>query len=293
MKDIKLPYECIPCLAKQFVRVASRATDDHTIQTNIISKGLSHLSEELDKSYAPYITGNIYKYVRELTGVQDPYKAEKEEFNQIALELIDQFQLEDGIQSSAYPLDTAIRLSIAGNIIDFGLSRELDRTDVHDSIHMSLEQDIFGTESSEFEQVVKSSKKILFLADNAGETAFDTLLLKHLPMEKIRYVVKGGPCVNDATYEDAAAVGIHELVKIIDNGAAYQGTLLDVCSQEFIKEFEEADLIISKGQANFESLYNCQNKKIFFLLRAKCQVIADSIGCAKDDFVLLDNQNMV
>lgn len=292
MIERKLPYECIPCLANQFVRLANKVTEDQDIQIDIISKGLSHLSEELNKSYAPFITGNIYEYVKQITGINDPYEDEKSEFNNIALNLIDDLNLRRCIQINSDPLDTAIRLSIAGNIIDFSLGRELGKNDVHNSIEQSLKQHLFGTKTSEFREILNTSKKILFLADNAGETAFDKLLLEHLPRDKVTYVVKGGPCVNDATYEDAIAVGIESFVTVIDNGAAYQGTMLDVCSETFRKAFEESDLIISKGQANFETLYNLQDKKILFLLRAKCQVIADIIGCEKDAFVLLDNQNM-
>lgn len=289
---MKLPYECIPCLANQFVRLANKVTTDQSTQINIISKGLSHLSQELDKAYAPYITGNIYEYVKQLTGIHDPYKEEKSEFNNIALGLINDLNLKSCIQTSKAPLDTAIRLSIAGNIIDFSLGRELGKGDVHSSIDQSLKQPLFGEATSQFSEVLKSASKILFLADNAGETAFDKLLLEHLPKDKVKYVVKGGPCVNDATYDDAIAVGIDALVTVIDNGAAYQGTLLDVCSNAFRKEVEEADLIIAKGQANFETLYDFQDKRIFFLLRAKCRIIADTIGCKKDDFVLLDNKKM-
>lgn len=287
---MNLPYECIPCLTNQFIRLADKVTDDQNLKLDIISTGLSHLSEELNGSYAPYITGNIYKYVKELVDISDPYKEEKATFNQMALYLINHLDLRNRIEMSCNPLDTAIRLSIAGNIIDFSLGRELGEIDVHSSIEDSLTQPLFGSTSTDMGEAIKSAKKILFLADNAGETAFDKLLLEYLPSNKVTYVVKGGPCVNDATYEDALAVGIDSLVSIIDNGAAYQGTMLTVCSDTFKETFEEADLIISKGQANFETLSDCKDKRIFFLLRAKCQIIANTIGCEKDAFVLLDNQ---
>ena len=126
----------------------------------------------------------------------------------------------------------------------------------------------------------------MYIGDNSGEIIFDKFLLENLPLSKVTYVVKGGPIVNDATMEDAISTGLVDLVKVIDNGHSAQGTILKDCSSAFINEFDKADLIISKGQANFETLSSIEDKTIFYLLRAKCSSVAHAIGCNRMDYVL-------
>jgi len=126
----------------------------------------------------------------------------------------------------------------------------------------------------------------MYIADNSGEIIFDKFLLENLPVNKVTYVVKGGPIVNDATMDDAISTGVADLVKVIDNGHSAQGIILKDCSSAFNNEFNKADIIISKGQANFETLSDIKDKTIFYLLRAKCSSIASEIGCNRMDYVL-------
>jgi len=170
--------------------------------------------------------------------------------------------------------------------MDFSVGLKLESSDILKSVEDSVKHQIFGTGSTALKEAVEKAKKIMFIADNSGEIIFDKFLLQQLPMDKVTYVVKGGPIVNDATMEDAISTGVSDLVRVIDNGHCAQGTLLEACSEEFIKEFKEADLIISKGQANYETLSDVKDKKIFYLLRAKCKSVADAIGCKQMDYVL-------
>jgi uncharacterized protein with ATP-grasp and redox domains len=126
----------------------------------------------------------------------------------------------------------------------------------------------------------------MYIGDNSGEIIFDKFLIENLPAHKVTYVVKGGPIVNDATMDDAISTGIVDLVKVIDNGHFAQGTILKDCSSTFKNAFNKADLVISKGQANFETLSDIKDKAIFFLLRAKCNSVASAIGCNRMDYVL-------
>ena len=284
---MKIEYDCLPCLTKQTIRLAKRVSTSESTQKQIIKYGLKAISDHAFLESAPYITGLIYTYSKNLTGISDPYSAEKEEFNNIAEKLITKMNLKDMIRKSNNPFDTAVRLSIAGNIIDFSLGIDLEENGVRSSINASLEAELFGSSSPEILNRAQKAKKILFIADNAGEIVFDKLMIEEMPTDKITYVVKGGPIVNDATLKDAQSVGMTELVRVIDNGAAVQGTILKMCSKSFIDEFNEADLIISKGQANYETLSDIKNKEIFYLLRAKCHCIALDIGCNKGDFVIL------
>lgn len=280
---------CIPCLKKSFVRLAEKVTHDTTQQTRIITEGLNIMDEVGINTSSPYITGRLYNFIRTYIGNNDPYQKEKDETNQIAMNIIKALNLESFKKEDQDELETALRLSIAGNIIDFGVGYDIDESTIQTSVDDSLIRPLFGDSVSAFRLAVEEAKNILVLADNAGEIAFDKLLINQLPKNKVTYVVKGGPCVNDATMSDAEAVSMTDLVPVIENGAAYQGTILELCSHDFRQVFDQADLIISKGQANFETLSHVKDKTVFHLMRAKCPVIAKAAGCDTGAFVLLNN----
>ena len=288
---MNIKYDCLPCVTRQLIKLATKVTDDDLIQKEIITQGLKVISTENFNASAPYITGLIYDIAKRESGISDPYLDEKNEFNQIAEVLIRDLALREKIMESSNPIDTALRLSIAGNIIDFSLGIDVDENGVRASIDQSLKAKLHGVTTSDLTDAIAKAEHILFIGDNAGEIVFDKLLIELLPLKKIKYVVKGGPIVNDATLKDAINVHMDDLVSIVDTGVAIQGVELSTCSPDFIKLFNEADLIISKGQANFESLSNEKNKNIFFLLRAKCRTISNEIGCEKGAFVLLNPFN--
>jgi uncharacterized protein with ATP-grasp and redox domains len=141
-----------------------------------------------------------------------------------------------------------------------------------------------GFSADALRSALKQSDSILYLADNAGETVFDRVLIETLGFP-VSYVVKAAPIINDATRKDAVAAGIDRVANIIDNGSGAPGTLLDQCSKLFCTQFAEADLIIAKGQANYESLSN-SSAPIFFLLQAKCNVIARDLWVVEGGTIL-------
>lgn len=286
---MKIKNECITCLARQSVDVAELMTDNKKLQEDIIKKGLEELSTLSFLETSPEIARRLHTYVRELMENPDPYKALKNEYNVIAGDLVESLALEEKVKMSEAPFDTACRLSLAGNIIDFGLGIDLDKEDVQRSINESLTAQIMGSSSSVLKERVNRAKEIMVIADNSGEIVFDKLLIKELPMEKVTYVVKGGPIVNDATMEDAIDVAMTELVRVIDTGYDVQGTIVEKSSKSFRKSFDSADLIIAKGQANYETLSELEDSRIVFLLRAKCKVIADDLSCAQGAFVIKVN----
>lgn len=283
---MKIKYDCIPCLSKQFITLAERLSEDESIREKIVSYGLDCLRNNRTTQTPPYITGRVYAYARALTGIDDPYEEEKVLYNSIANQLIDEMKLKERILMSPDSFDTAVRLSIAGNIIDFSLGYDVDKALVQESVTLSLKAPLIGSTIQDFKSAINNANKILFLGDNSGEIVFDQLLISLLPKSKTTYVVKGGPIVNDATMEDAKAVNMSSLVPVVSTGSLIQGTLLSDCDEAFIELFNEADLIISKGQANFETLNHLTDKSIFFLLRAKCLSIAKEIGCEQNDFVM-------
>lgn len=175
----------------------------------------------------------------------------------------------------------AVRVAIAGNIIDLGVS---DSYDIHATLSRVLTQPFAINDLSLLRKALSESSAVLFLADNAGETVFDRVLIEELNIP-VTYVVKAAPIINDATYEDAEAAGITQVAELIDNGSQAPGTILEQCSESFIQRFEQADLILAKGQANYESLSE-NSAPTFFLLQVKCNVIARDLGINETDIVL-------
>lgn len=222
----------------------------------------------------PAMAQRIHRRLREITGVVDPYRETKDWQNRIAMELIPELRAE--FESASDPLLMAARLAIAGNVIDMGSYGNLTEADVRQELKQALAAPFFG-EETRFCDAVAEAKSILYLADNAGEIAIDRLLIDQLLPRRITFVVRGSPVLNDATLIDAKMVGLDQIVEIVDNGSDAPGTILSDCNQELRDRFATADLIIAKGQGNFETLSN-EPGNIFFLFKVKCLVIADLVN---------------
>ena len=286
---MRIYLDCISCFVRQALDAARFATDDEQIHKKVVDQVL-RLASDLDMSQSPPVMGqHIHRLVRNLVGSEDPYHGVKKQFNSLALKLYP--DLRKQIISSNDPFETAVRLAIAGNIIDFGIKSSLSEFEVTKTISDSLSGDLEPEQVQNFKNAVMEAEEILYLADNAGEIVFDHMLIEQLPIEKITVVVKGSPVINDATIEDANVVGLSRIVEVIDNGSDGPGTILETCSQDFLDRFEKADLVIAKGQGNYETLSGI-DKNIFFLLKAKCSVLAEDIGCEIGDMILHDNTSI-
>ena len=275
-------YDCIPCFIRQALYAVRLATRDERIHEEVLRCVLRTTSEMDLRKSPPAMAQQIHRLIRRLSSCDDPYKELKDRFNRYALELYP--GLRQRIDNASNPLETALRFAIAGNIIDFGVNNELDRIDLSKTIERALSEPLFG-EIEELYYAITLAKKILYLGDNAGEIVFDRLLIEKLPVDKITFVVKGSPIINDATMDDARATGMTDVVNVIDNGSDAPGTIIEECSDRLKHLFTDADLIIAKGQGNYETLTDV-NKNIFFILKAKCPVIAKHLGCELGSFVV-------
>lgn len=259
-------------------------------QQQILENILEIFPEALKASSAPEISLKIHDVIRQILGEDiDPYRVIKEESNRKALVLYP--QLKEKVESSENRLLTAVELAIAGNVIDYGAKNTLN-------IEQEIER-LFQNEFHDFEKMVfdytqldkaiEAASSILYLGDNAGEIVFDRVLMEEIPMNiDITFAVRGRPVINDALLEDAKACGLDQRAHIISSGSRAPGTILDCCYKEFVNLFNKAELIISKGQGNYEAL--CDVKApIFFLFKAKCPVIADKLGVSVGDIVLTHN----
>jgi hypothetical protein len=203
----------------------------------------------------------------------------------MALDLLPRY--EQRVNSDKNPFATAIRLAIAGNVIDLATRDDVPESELLTVIEKTLAAALPTTTLESLEQAISSASRILFLADNAGEIVFDRPLLNLLPRDKITLAVRGGPILNDATLVEARASGLQDLVSIVDNGSAIPGTWLPDCSEEFQRIYDQADLLISKGQGNFETLWGRTSIPTFFLFRVKCEGIQARVHSPVDTDMLL------
>jgi damage-control phosphatase, subfamily I len=283
---MKTYLECIPCFLRQAIDTVGRISDDEAVHEQVVRKVLCAVSEMDMQESPPVMARRIHRLIRGLTGEIDPFKHAKKASNRFVLKLFPELQKK--IDCSDDPLETAVRLAIAGNIIDLGAKHQMNEVDdetVHKTIEDSLTAPLAADALDDFREAVSQATDILYLGDNAGEIVFDRLLVEQMPREKITFVVRGFPIINDATITDARESGIANIVNVIDNGSDGPGTILKTCSDEFRRRFETADLIIAKGQGNYETLSGAP-KDIFFLLKVKCPVIAGDIGCEVGAMVL-------
>ena len=280
--------DCVPCFVRQVLDSVKMTTDDEQIHEKVLREALC-LASRMDLHQSPpAMAQKIHRFIRELTGVQDPYLQVKDRFNKFALKMYP--DMKERIETSADTLETAVRLAIAGNIIDLGVKSGLAESQVERTITRSLTESLDMEALEEFRNATAQAKDILYLGDNAGEIVFDRLLIEQLPCKNITFVVKAGPIINDATMQDAEMTGLTDTVSVIDNGSDAPGTILQSCSQEFHRRFNEADLVIAKGQGNYETLSDA-DKNIFFVLKAKCPVIARDLGCTVGEMILRKNKS--
>ncbi|MBN3039409.1 MAG: DUF89 family protein [Candidatus Omnitrophica bacterium] len=280
--------DCVPCFFKQALDAAKLAGANKATQKKI----LNDLAKEViafDLNECPTAMGRIlYKLVRTTTGRHDPFKKLKQKSNELALSFY--HRLKAKVNRSQDRLLTAIELAIAGNIIDYGVKHSINIDKEIDKIfkeeHKVIRQEdkrLF--DYSAFKHALKKAKKILYIGDNAGEIVFDRLLLEEFKDKKVLFAVRGEPIINDALIEDAKFCGIDRYARIISTGCGAPGAILKFCSLSFRKIFQDADLIISKGQGNFEALAG-EKGPIYFLFRAKCPVIAKHLRCDIGDIIL-------
>jgi len=242
---------------------------------------LNHLSEINFNESPPVLGRQMHRIIRQVLNNPDPYFELKMQFNQSMLDLYP--ELKKRVVESADPFQMALRLAIAGNVIDFGPNHNfnIDETLVKaQSVYLKID------DSSMLQKSLSQAKTLLYLGDNAGEIVMDRIFLETIGHRNVYFAVRGAPIINDVTEVDAKMVDIDKIATVVSNGDDAPGTVLENTSFEFRQIFDRADLIISKGQGNYESLSGC-GKNIYFLLMAKCEHVANHLGVHKGDFVVL------
>ncbi|MDN5317141.1 MAG: damage-control phosphatase, subfamily [Thermoanaerobacterium sp.] len=288
---MKLYLECIPC----FLRHTLFATKDQEeeIRATILKKVVKFLYEVNWDISHDEIVNEIYNLIREETKIVDPYKDIKKESNNTVLKLYPLLKSQlSTISNERERLYTAAKLSIAGNIIDFGPSSDfdLDKT-INDVLNKKLAIDDFDILFNK----ILTYDNLLFFADNAGEIVFDKIFIEEMinvrkkPFSRIAFVVKGGPIINDAMLDDVYETGINKFPNIIfyKLGNGVKGTGPNRKDKEVKDWIKNHDIVISKGQGNYEGL--SENKNVFFMLISKCPVISKDLNVEVMDAIIKYN----
>ncbi|MDD5456084.1 MAG: ARMT1-like domain-containing protein [Candidatus Margulisbacteria bacterium] len=287
---MKAFLQCVPCIFSQIARILCNFEPDIKKREKIFRSILADFSkQDFSKHTPPSLTREAHEIMKKEIGRQDLYVKEKKECNEKALLLF-----KDALniyEKSANRLETAIKIAIAGNLIDYGALSEFDIQHVVDDY---THRDFSINDYPDFAAILEKSNKILYVLDNAGEIVFDKILVTELLNldKEVIATVKSQPILNDALLDDALEVSMTKLVKVIPSGSTTAGTVFSEATPELREALDWADMIISKGQGNFETLSEEKTAKpLFYLLLSKCPHISKNLGIKKFDLILMANWN--
>lgn len=286
---MKIRDKCLPCVVNQVLKTADITGVNS--KEELLREVFTYLSKIDFNITTPEIIGEVFTMIKKHVGNPDPYKETRNHYNTMFLELLPEF--EKKIEEAEDSFQLAVRYAIVGNIIDFNPIHNTLLEDIFDCFEKMEDLELAVNDSKALMEEVLSAKTLLYLGDNCGEICLDKILLKKIkelnPTVKIFFGVRGKPVVNDSIAEDAYAVGIDEYAEIVDNGDGSLGTVLNRTSPEFKGVYNKADIVIAKGQANYECLSE-ENKNIYFLLMTKCDVIANDIGVPEKKMICMKNK---
>ncbi len=281
--------ECYNCFITQAVRSSKIHTLDNRQILNVVQnvvKALVDIDHELPP---PLISEHVYGAIKHTLGIDDPYAQIKKKYNDIALNYVG--FVKERIKNSDTPLVCALKFSLAGNIIDFG--SEIKTFNIEETLHEVMKNGFDSEDISLFKERLKNAKRLILIADNAGEAVFDTILLETIkeiyPSIKIYVFVRAGAIINDVTLEDALYIGMGRVAKVIETKKPIPGFWPYYCWGECKSIWDSADIVISKGQGNFETLTEIADDRIFFLFIVKCKVVAEYINIKKFSKIFIRN----
>ena len=280
---MKIHYECFACAANQCQKIVEMGTDDLELRKRGVIEA-AKLMAGINSDSIPAIFGSeVFLGVYRAIGNDDPFRDYKEISNRLADRIVSDLEGDD------VDLRTALKLAIIGNVIDFAVGYSPER--IEEDVKAMLGEELHIDHSDELFKRLGKAKTLLYLTDNCGEIYFDRVFIRKLkgafPHLEIYVAAKEGPIINDATVENLREAGFEEFAEIISTGTRIVGVPLDRVSDEFREVFENADVIIAKGQGNFETLSEVKDGRVFYLLKAKCRPIARELGVPQGSMVCL------
>ena len=291
--DSLMGLECLHCALNQVISTTELAGMPMERRKAVMQRAIETIARNgIDRNNCELV-GEVYRIVTAEIGDENPYRQIKSDFNEGMLRLCPEVRAH--IRASADPLAAAVRASIAGNLIDLaalGLGVTMDAAMA--KLHEVDEAGLYIDSCDALKRALAGAKTLLVMGDNCGEIALDKVLIETIrelyPEIRVQYGVRGAPVVNDVTREDAAQVGMEEVAEVIDNGDDLLTSLLYRTSEEFNRAFESADVVICKGMGNYECIRHCDRPNLFFLLIAKCDVVARTAGAPKGSILCIENQ---
>lgn len=272
-------HPCLQCMLDQGQRTALRLLGDGPVYQEVMISLQSLVDHQPPEGPPPAFYKQVYRLVAEAAGETDPFERIKQQNTEAALGIYP--YLKQLVHSSEEPLDTAVRIAIAGNIIDHGIEKPFN---AEQELVRTLADEPAKMDYAKFKVAVQNADQILYLGDNAGETVYDRVLIETMD-KPTTFTVRAEPVINDATMRDALQAGLDQVATLMSTGIGVPGIVLEEATEEFVELFEHADLVISKGMGNYETLSDV-NRPIFFLLKAKCDLVAQHLGVGVGESVL-------
>ncbi|MHA1207835.1 MAG: damage-control phosphatase ARMT1 family protein [Candidatus Freyarchaeota archaeon] len=286
---------CILCLISRAYREIQYSTQDTDVQLHAMREVLRTVNSIVNEQSHPmhlvpaYIGTRRDRVIRKITGCSDPYHDQKIKSNKIALELRPDLEKIIGREHDSYRrLRAACMAAIVGNIIEFDVLGHRFKLEEVSKILSRAEEELAIDDIPVLYDKIKQGTRVLYLTDNAGEVALDVLLVRELRRlgAEVTVAVKEKPVLNDATEEDAQAVGMVEAAdRVITTGADTVGLILPECSETLKKHYTGSDLIIAKGMGHLETMTGAHVEHpadVFFLLRTKCDPVAACLGVERN-----------
>jgi len=278
---MKIQLECVPCTLNSYLRLAETGVIPESQKEKILCRMLNVFAA-FDYNQSPPVLGcKMHALIRESINDPDSYHRIKEKYNQMMMDLYPEF--ERLVKGSEDPFDMAMRLSIAGNVIDFGSQHQLD---IMETINLVMDAKLAIDNSPQLRAALDQADSLLYIGDNCGEIVLDKLFLSLLDVPLKYFAVRESPIINDVTFEDAIVTGMDKVAKVITTGDNSPGAVWESTSEQFQTIFRNADVIISKGQGNLEGLLDVAHESIYFLLVTKCDLIAKRVGAKKEEFIV-------
>jgi uncharacterized protein with ATP-grasp and redox domains len=276
---MNISLDCVPCIINSFLRLVKAGMLPEDMKEPAMRRLLSFLADADFRWSPPALGREMHRMIRRELDNPDPYRDIKDRYNRMMLEMRGRF--EEMIRDSADPFDTAMRLAVSGNVIDFGPQEQMD---ILGTIERVVKAAFAVDDSRLLRDDLATAKRLLYIGDNCGEIVMDKLFLQAIDVPVKYFAVRGGPIINDATEEDAAAVGMHDVAEVITSGDDTPGIIMETASEEFKNVFDRADVVIAKGQGNLEGLLDA-SRSIYFLLVVKCDLVGELVGAAKGEFI--------
>ena len=285
----RLNSQCIICLLDKYLKNIPDSIDEKT-KIQYMQKVLSIISEADKSMSAPELTEKILTVQKELLGSITDYSAIKSYFNSLVMSI--EGEIEKKINSSTDKFKTALLYAMSGNFIDFGAMESVDESRLFEILDNAENIEISKTEVENLRQEIMKAKNLVYLTDNCGEIVPDKLFIKTIkdlnPQIQVDVIVRGQDVLNDCTIEDAKEIDMYSVADVISNGTAVAGTCLNRISIEAKNLIDTADIIISKGQGNFETLHHC-GKNIYYLFLCKCKMFAERFDVKRFSGIIIND----